>query len=151
MTAYPNPPGPPPKPEAQRRRYGKPKSYGAADPTTAPAAAPADRELGIDGAHPLVVAMWDAVQESCEAGFYSAADWERLRWELWYANALFTGRRQLTPVAWSAVQSGLGEMLISPAVKRRAGIDVKPQGAVDADAVAAAEQLAQYRQVLKSV
>jgi hypothetical protein len=56
----------------------------------------------------------------------------------------------LTPVAWGAVQSGLGEVLISPVVKRRAGIERK-KAAVDADEVAAAEQLAEFLQRLKSV
>jgi hypothetical protein len=37
-------PGPAPKPESKRRRYAKPKSYGAAEPTTAPAAKRADRD-----------------------------------------------------------------------------------------------------------
>jgi hypothetical protein len=40
-------PGPAPKPASKRRRYAKPKSYGAADPTVAPAAdSDPDRELG---------------------------------------------------------------------------------------------------------
>ena len=77
-------PGPAPKPESQRRRRNKPKSLGAAESTTAPAAAPnGDRELGIDDAHPLIASMWNTVQTSCEAAFYSATDWERLRLELW--------------------------------------------------------------------
>ena len=42
------------------------------------------------------------------------------------------------------------ELLLSPAVKRRAGIELQPQG-VDADAVAADEQIARYKTVLKSV
>ena len=64
--SYPNPPGRPPKPESQRRRRNTPKSYGAAEPTTTPAAEPKTRVLGIDGAHPLVTDMWDTVQRSCE-------------------------------------------------------------------------------------
>ena len=68
-------PGPVPKPESKRRRYNKPKSYGEAQATTAPAAAPADRVLGIDNPHPLIAAMWNTVQSSCEAQFYSDADW----------------------------------------------------------------------------
>ena len=75
--------GVPPKPESKRRRRNKPASYGAARPTTAPAAEPTTRELGIDGAHPLVQDMWNMVQHSCEAAFYSETDWERLRPELW--------------------------------------------------------------------
>jgi hypothetical protein len=44
--------GVPPKPESKRRRRNKRASYGAARPTTAPAAEPTTRELGIDAAHP---------------------------------------------------------------------------------------------------
>ena len=37
-------------------------------------------------------------------------------------DGLLAGGRQLTPTAWSVVQHGLSELLISPADKRRAGI-----------------------------
>ena len=52
------PPGRPPKRDSQRCRRNVPKSYGAAEPTTAPAAEPAgQRVLDIDGAHPFVTAL----------------------------------------------------------------------------------------------
>jgi hypothetical protein len=107
MASYPSPRGPAPKPESKRRRYAKPKSLGAAEPTTAPAVeTTTPRELGIDNARPFAAALWETVQQSCEAAFYSEADWVRLRLELFYANTLLAGRRQLTPSAWSAFQSG---------------------------------------------
>ena len=150
MSTYSAPGGPPPKPASQRRRRNKPASYGAANPATAPAADPAARALDIDNPHPLAVALWDTVWESCEAAFYSDADWHRLRLELFYANTVLTGGREMTPSAWSTVQSGLNEMLLSPAIKRRAGIEVKPQ-AVDADDVAAVSLVGRYQEGLKSV
>ena len=120
-------PGRAPKPESQRRRRNKPASYGAAEPTTAPAAAPAVRELGIDSPHPLVVAMWDTVQTSCEATFYSEADWQRLRLELWFANRTMAGGPP-TAEGLASHPEWLNEMLLSPAVKRRAAIEVKRAG-----------------------
>ncbi len=148
--SYPNPPGRPPKPESQRRRRNIPKSYGAAEPTTAPAAETTTRELGIDGAHPLVAAMWGTVQQSCEAAFYSEADWVRLRWELWFANRTMSTGRQVSSRAWSAIQSGMNELLLSPAIKRRAGIELRRQG-IDADVVAADAMVGKYKRTLKSV
>ena len=143
-------PGPAPKPESKRRRYGKPKSYGAAEPTTAPAAARSGpRKLGIEDAHPLIASLWNTVQTSCEAAFYSATDWERLRLELWFANHTMSSGRP-SAGAWEAVQHGLNELLLSPAVKRRAGIELKPSG-VDADADAVVAMTGKYRQMLKSV
>ena len=140
-------PGPAPKPDSKRRRYAKPKSYGDATPTTAPAAPPVDgRKLGIENPHPLIVSIWDTVQQSCEAAFYSETDWERLRWELWHANYAMTG--SMSARAWATIQHGLNELLLSPAIKRRAGIELRPQ-AVDADA--AVSMLGRYKQVLKSV
>ena len=62
--------------------------------------------------------MWDTVQNSCEAAFYCEADWQRLRLELWYANHTMASGRP-SAQAWDAVQHGLSELLISPAVKRR--------------------------------
>jgi hypothetical protein len=142
-------PGPVPKPASKHRRRNVPKSYGAAEPTTAPAAGPGTRKLGIENAHPLITSLWDTVQTSCECAFYGEADWVRLRLELWFVNRTLVGG-QPTATAWTAIQSGLNEMLLSPAVKRRAGIEVKPQ-AVDADEVAAVSIVGKYRQQLKSV
>ena len=52
--------------------------------------------------------------------------------------------------AWDAIQHGLSELLISPAVKRRSGIELKPT--VDADENAAAvSMISTYRQSLKPV
>ncbi len=144
------PRGPVPKPASRRRRRNVPKSYGVAQPTTAPAASESTtRELGIDDAHPIVRDLWDAMQTSCESRFYSAADWQRLRWELWYTNTVMRGAT-VPGNAWAAVQHGLTEMLVSAAAKRRAGIEMRPQG-VDADVVAADNQIARYKTVLKSV
>ena len=143
------PRGPAPKP--QRRRRNKPASHGAAQPTSVPAAHVQDRVLGLEDPHPLVERMWDTVvQESCESKFYSPADWMRLRLELWHANELLTGTRQLTPTAWAAVQHGLNAMLISPAEKRRCAIEVRPLGP-DADENAAVSMISAYRQSLKPV
>ena len=142
-------PGPAPKPASKRRRYAKPKSYGAAEPVTAPAAGPAQRQLGFENAHPLIASMWETVQSSCEAAFYSESDWQRLRLELWHANReMASGRPSAN--AWMAVQHGLNEMLISPAMKRRAGIELRPQK-VDDDEVAAVSITGKYHQMLKSV
>jgi hypothetical protein len=141
-------PGPPPKPASKRRRANRPVSYGPAEPTTAPAAASVDRVLGIDDAHPLITAMWDAVETSCEATFYNDADWQRLRFELWYANMVMRdGARSAT--VWRVVQHGLTEMLVSAAVKRRAGIELRPS--VDVAAVEAVSMIGRYRQSLKPV
>ena len=142
-------PGPAPKPPSQRRRRNKPASYGEAVPTTAPAAAPATRELGIDDPHPLITAMWTAVQTSCEATFYSDADWVRLRMELWYANRAMCSGQPVSGRTWGVIQHGLNEMLLSPSIKRRAAIELRPN--VDADAVEAVSMIGRYRQVLKSV
>ena len=52
--------------------------------------------------------------------------------------------------AWAAIQHGLNELLLSPAVKHRAGIELKR--AVDVDADAAVSMVGKYKQqVLKSV
>jgi hypothetical protein len=140
-------PGPAPKPASKRRRYNKPASHGAAPPVVAPAAASAaPRSLGFD-AQPLVVDMWSALQSSCESRFFSEADWERVRWELWYASQTM-GRP--TANAWQQVQHGLTELLVSPAAKRRAAIELKAAGP-DPDADAAVTMLDGYRDKLKPV
>ena len=94
--------------------------------------------------------MWKALANSVESQFYSDADWERARMELWYMNGLLTGERPLTAPAWSTVQKGLSELLVSPADKRRAGIALQ-KAAVDEDENAAVSMTARYQQKLKSV
>jgi hypothetical protein len=113
--------GPAPKPASKRRRANKPRTWGAAELTTAPAAPVQDRELGLEDPHPLVVSMWENIQKSCEATFYSEADWARLRLELWNANEVMRNPR---PTAWQQVQRGLSDLLVSPAAKRRAAIEL---------------------------
>jgi hypothetical protein len=146
MTTYSAPRGPAPKPASQRRRRNTPKSYGAAE---AVVAGQGDEQppLGFD-AHPLVTDLWAALAQSVESSFYSAADWQRARMELWFADRSMASG-QPSANAWAAIQHGLSEMLLSPATKRRAGIDVRPT--TDADADAADKQIARYKRVLKSV
>jgi hypothetical protein len=142
--------GPAPKPASKRRRRNVPKSYGAAQPTTAPAACAQDRALGLEDPHPLIVSMWENVHKSCEATFYSEADWARLRLELWNANAVMASGKPISGNSWAVIQHGLNALLISPAEKRRCAIEVRPSGP-DADEDAAVAMLGAYRQKLKPV
>jgi hypothetical protein len=85
-----------------------------------------------------------------EAAFDGEADWERLRMELWYANRAMASGRPPSGHTWGAIQHGLNEMLLSPAVKRRAGIKLQRKS-IDADVVAAHEMVGKYKRSLKSV
>jgi hypothetical protein len=82
-----------------------------------------------------------------EGQFYSAADWERARLEMWFADKL-VGSGQPTANQWVAALHGWDELLISPAVKRRAGIELRKHAA-DVDADAAVSLVGKYKQVLK--
>ena len=140
------PRGPAPKRSDQRRRANKPESQGAAETTTAGAAGD-QPELGFE-AHQLVVDMWGALGKSVEGKFFSHADWQRARYELFFVNGLFESGR-IGAQAWQAVQAGLSALLISPADKRRAGIELK-KATSDPDEEAAVVQLEQYRAALSS-
>jgi hypothetical protein len=142
------PRGPAPKRETQRRRTNKPESHGEAQAVIAGAASEQPAELGFV-AHPLIKDLWTALGGSVEAKFFSAADWQRARLELWFANRLVRSRKGISAPAWAAVQAGLSELLISPADKRRAGIELK-QAAADPDEEAAVVQLAEYQAALNS-
>jgi hypothetical protein len=146
--AIPKPTGRPPVPDSQRRRRNKPASYGLAESVLA-GQARAQPDLAFK-AHTMITDLWTALGKSVEGQFYSDADWQRARLEMFYLNGLLTGERSLTAPAWSVVQHGLNELLVSPADKRRAGIALK-QSAVDPDEVHAAAQIAEYRERLKSV
>ena len=105
--------------------------------------------LGFE-AHELVVDLWAVLGSSVEGQFYSAADWQRARWELWYASTVMTAGQVPSANMWATIQRGLDELLVSPAVKRRAGIELRRIG-VDADGVAAEEMVDKYKRSLKSV
>jgi len=100
-------------------------------------------------AHELVADLWSALGSSVEGQFFSAADWARARLEMWHADELVRSG-QPTANQWAAVQRGLDELLISPAVKRRAGIELRKHAA-DADELEAVSLVGKYQQVLKSV
>lgn len=142
--AVSKPRGPVPKRSEDRRRANKPESQGDAV-TESGVAGDRPDGLGFE-AHPIVQKLWDVLGESAEAKFYSAADWQRVRLELYFASYTLNSEK-ISSMAWAAVQSGLSELLISPADKRRAGIELKPKAA-DPDEEAAVVQLAQYQAAL---
>jgi len=102
------------------------------------------------GAHELVVDLWTVLGSSVEGQFYSAGDWQRARLEMWFADRVMRSDQVPSSNQWTAVQRGLDELLVSPAVKRRAGIELRRKG-VDEDVVAAGEMLGEYQRSLKSV
>ena len=118
------PPGPPPKRDSQRRRSNTPASYGEAEPEVAGEAAAPPRELGYT-AHELIQSLWEALQNSAEAKYYSDADWQRVRLELSYGDKLLSGARVPGAQSWATFQAGLNSLLVSPADTRRAGIELK--------------------------
>lgn len=61
-----------------------------------------------------------------------------------------TSGRPISGHTWAAVQHGLTELLLSPAVKRRVAIEVKSSGP-DEDENAAVSMLGTYRSKLKPV
>lgn len=120
--------GPAPQRNSQRRRRNKPASYGAAEPVMTPAAA-FRPELGIVDPTPQIRDLWNALQISAEAKFYSDADWHRVRIELAFGDQLVARLRageQVSAQKWQQFQNALTELLVSPAAKRRAGIETQP-------------------------
>jgi hypothetical protein len=85
--------------------------------------------LGIGDPEPQIAGMWESLQTSAEARFYSESDWERVRAELAFGNlvlAKVNAGEMVSATVWKQFQDGLTELLISPAAKRRAGIELKP-------------------------
>ena len=148
MSTYPAPRGPAPTPASQRRRRTRPESYGAAEPTVA-GQGDEQAPLGFD-AHELVVGLWAVLGSSVDGQFYSGADWQRARWELWYAKEVMTTGQVPSANQWTTIQRGLDELLVSPAVKRRAGIELRRKG-IDADVLAVDEMVDKYKRSLTSV
>lgn len=140
------PRGPAPKPTDKRRRRNKPESYGLAELLEVAVAAQQPDELGFS-AHELVQSLWESLGRSVEGQFYSHADWQRVRMELWYANKLIMTRGRIPSNGWAVLQTGLGDLLISPADKRRIGIELA-SAAGDPDEEAAVLQMVHYQDKL---
>jgi hypothetical protein len=108
------------------------------------AAAAVPDELGFD-AHPIIASLWSALSTSGEAVFYSAADWQRTRLVLWFGNQLLNGDGMIPGAeAWRTFQAGMQALLVSPAEKRRLGIEARP-ASCDEDEEAAVLMLAKYK------
>ena len=97
-------PGPVPKPASKRRRRQRAGELWrrTADDRAGRSSGRDGRSLGIDNPHPLIASLWNTVQSSCESAFYSEADWERLRFELWYANQAMRSGRPTSGNTWAA-------------------------------------------------
>jgi hypothetical protein len=74
------------------------------------------------GAHELVVDLWAVLGSSVEGQFYSAGDWQLARLEMWFADRVMRSDQVPSSNQWTAVQRGLDELLVSPAVKRPQGL-----------------------------
>ncbi|SLG32749.1 phage terminase small subunit [Mycobacteroides abscessus] len=133
--------GPAPKRDDQRRRTNKPASYGEAEAEQVGEASAPPHVLGIPEVDEMVLDLWNSLRESAEARFYSEADWHRVRLELRYLNAVLS-RKVPSSEAWKTVQMGLNTLLVSPADKRRLGIELKRRVG-DEDDEAADEAMAQ--------
>lgn len=141
---------PAPKPASQRRNRGTPKSWGDSEPVEVSGDAPGEQPgLGFDAAD-LIVDMWDSLAGSVEAKFFSAADWQRARFELWFANKVISGHEAATASKWATIQEGLSALLISPADKRRAGIELK-RAVADPAAEEADAKIADLAERLRAV
>ncbi|MFA4083669.1 hypothetical protein ONA92_18395 [Mycobacteroides salmoniphilum] len=140
--------GPPPTRDDQRRRTNKPASYGEAEAEVVGEASAPPLELGIPEVDEMVLDLWDSLRGSAEARFYSEADWHRVRLELRYLNAVLS-RKVPSSEAWKTVQMGLNTLLVSPADKRRLGIELKRRVG-DEDDQAAEEAMAQVFSIVPS-
>lgn len=139
--------GPAPARSSQRRRANKPASYGVAQSEMAGRGA-RQPALGFE-AHSFVDSLWKSLKDSPESQYYSAADWDRLRMELWSAHKMFSADQLPPASSWKTLQDGLNALLISPAEKRRLGIEMM-QAVADPDEDAAVAQLDDYRAALGS-
>lgn len=130
--------GPAPKRASQRRRENKPDRPiehidGAVPPP------PLDLEV-----HPLAAAMYDALCGSMEAGYLTAASWQRARISA-YVLSEQLNRHEVSSVMYTALQQDWKALLIDPGEQRRLGIEVNRAPEVDEDELAAVSALDEYR------
>jgi hypothetical protein len=123
--------GPAPKRSDQRRRTNKPATP-VVKPPGAAAKAP---ELGLEGIHPLALAVYEALKDSTESRYFTPAVWQRARVNTYVLSKLLESSRMSSQM-YAAVQADWKDLLLSPAEQRRLGIEVQA-AEVDEDEEAA--------------
>lgn len=132
--------GPAPKRESQRRRRNQPER--PIDQVDGAVPAP---PLGLDDPHPLAEAMYEALCSSLEAGYMTAASWQRARLSAHVMSQQLRRSEGPTAVMYTALQQDWKALLIDPAEQRRLGIEVARAPEVDEDELAAVSALDDFR------
>lgn len=124
-------PGPLPKVASQRRRRNKPKSYGEAEAVKVASQLVKKPPLSLpfddpeEKPHKLVSSFWNSLGKSAvDTSSWTAAEWQRARISMWMLDGHLKGRRAMGAQAMDSIMKQLDSLLISPAEKRRLGIEI---------------------------
>lgn len=80
-------------------------------------------ELGIVGAHPMIVDFWDSLKESGQTKYYEPSDWQFARWTLWFMNDLIWSEKP-SAVMLQTINSALSDLLVTEGERRRVRLEI---------------------------
>lgn len=141
MPGIPGRGGPSPKRVDQRHGHVTKAQLDAVQRVVVPGEVKAP-PLDLEDAHPLAVAMYEALARSGQAAFMEPSDWEYARWA-----AFIQSRAAERPTAMMvlAVDKMLTNLLVVESERRRVKIELERQQVVDVDEESAVTSLAEYR------
>lgn len=112
--------GPIPKRSDQRVRRNKEEVPVEKLPTTGAVDIP---PLGFFNPHPLVVSIYQSLQDSAQNKFYEPSDWEYARFALHFADQLLKSDRP-SSVMLASVTGMLNDLLVSEGDRRRVRLEI---------------------------
>ena len=88
--------------------------------------------LDLDEVHPLARELYESLQGSPEARFFTPAVWQRVRVHIAVLSKLL-GSGRMSSQMYAALQGDWKSLLVDPAEQRRLGIEVQAAAEVDED------------------
>jgi hypothetical protein len=137
-------PGPPPKRSELRRRRNKVDIDRVQ--VSAPVEAP---DLGIEGAHPLAVDLYESLKDSGQARWYEPSDWARARLLVWSLSKMLDSGRP-SAMLLAALQKDMDALLVSEAERRRVRMEIERGPVDDSAEQAKVAQMEKYRRAATS-
>jgi|SRR5699024_2248217 len=113
--------GPVRKRDDERVRRNKPEVETTKVPVIGKVSAP---ELGLDDPHPIVVDLYESLNDSAQSRFYEPSDWQTARFILHFADQLMKSPKPNGQIL-SSVMSAFSDLLVTEGSRRRVQLEIE--------------------------
>lgn len=138
-------PGPVPKRSSERRRQNKESKVETVPAIVETVAIPpADQRW-----HPVALGLYESLKESGQSRFYEPSDWWLAQYICDAMSRNLKQRQKFSAVLFASVMSGLNDLLVDEASRRRVRMEIE-RGGQPEGAQAGVTAIADYRKRLKT-